>query len=445
MAISKVLPVAMFDISTTKYVIILDEAGLVSTRQMDVFLKMTKKNNTRVIFVGDTRQHNSVEGGDALRLIEDYSVIDKVSLSKVKRQRHHQYKEAIQKLAEGDIRRGFSFLDGMGAIKESKSKTRYELIAKEYLEAVKSQIDTLIVSPTNREIEVINSVVRGKLKEAGLIDGEDQQLKVYKSLNLTTAEKSYYGNYEVGQVLSFHKTLGEFKQGEVMVVQELKENKLIAQDQNGKILEVNPVQHQSLYDVVGEPEKQFARGDKIIIKANYATSPTNRIPNGTIATIDSINLDGSITLKNGKVLGENFRQFDHAYAITSQASQGKTAEKVILSARSKSGMALSRNQFYVTCSRGRDSVSIHTDNKSELLKTVTKSSARRLVIEELVRDRIVMKAALQVNVAIERAIEKSLDLIEKAFVKYGDRELADDNLREKDTTILKDTNQPDKA
>jgi len=57
----------------------------------------------------------------------------------------------------------------------------------------------------------------------------------------------------------------------------------------------------------------------------------------------------------------------------------------------------------------------------------------------------VMKAALQVNVAIERAIEKSLDLIEKAFVKYGDRELADDNLREKDTTILKDTNQPDKA
>ena len=403
---------------TKKGVIILGEAGLISTRQMDVFLRMTKNNNTRVIFVGDTRQHNSVEGGDALRLIEDYSVIEKVSLSQVKRQRHHQYKEAIQKLAEGDIKKGFSLLDGMGAIKQSKSKNRYELIANEYVEAIKKKLDTLIVSPTNREIEVINSVVRRKLKTDGLIETNEHSIKVFKSLNMTTAEKSFYGNYEEGQILSFHKSKGEFKQGEVLVVHEIKDSKLITKDMSGKIIHVNPVQHQSLYDIVGDKEKPFAKGDKIIIKANYATSPTNRIPNGTIATIEAINEDGTIALKNGKVLGENFRQFDHAYAITSQASQGKTAEKVILSARSKSGMALSKNQFYVSCSRGRDSVSIHTDDKAQLLKAVTKSSARRLVIEELVRDRIVMKASLKMNVMLERAIEKSRDLIEKSFVKY---------------------------
>ena len=163
--------------------------------------------------------------------------------------------------------------------------------------------------------------------------------------------------------------------------------------------------------------KPFSEGDKIIVKANYATGPDNRIQNGTIGTIKSIDRDGSIQLSNGKSLGNEFKQFNHAYAITSQASQGKTADKVILSIGANSGMALSKNQLYVSASRGRYSIKIYTDNKEKLRESVERSSSRKLVIEEIVRDRIVLKGVKKIGLEIERAVEKSKDLIEKHFVK----------------------------
>lgn len=401
--------------------LIVDEAGLISTRQMDLLLRITEKNNTRVIFVGDTGQHNSVEGGDALRLLEDYSVIKKAELSEVKRQKDSRYREAVQSLARGEVVKGFEKLEAMDVVHEVKGKKRFDMIADAYLKNEKSGVSTLIVSPTNREIEALNAVVRKKMKEEGLVSSDEVKLKVLKSLNFTTAEKSYAPNYEPGQILSIHKNEGEFKQGETLRVVSVKDGVVESVDRTGKEFKVEPSKHQSLFDVVKENEKLFAKGDKIIVKANFASSPTNRIPNGTIAEIEKIETDGSIKLKNGKVLGEHFRQFDHAYAITSQSSQGKTADQVILSARSGSGMALSKNQFYVSCSRGRNGVQVFTDSKEKLLEAVTRSSARKLVIEHMVRDRIFLKGKAFINREVEKAQVKSREVLDKALAKFKGR------------------------
>jgi len=431
----------IFREKTKNGTIVLDEAGLISTRQMDLFLRITRKNNTRVIFVGDSGQHNSVEGGDALRLIEDYSVIQKFSLSKVRRQKDSKYNEAVQRLSEGQVLKGLSILEEMGAIHELPDEKRFEAVAADYVSGVKENIDTLIVSPTNLEIEQINATVRAKLKEDGLIQDQDTKIKVYKSTNLTTAEKSYSGNYEVGQILSVHKDKRKFKQGDILRVKEVKGFDLVTVNQDGKELTVTPRLHKKLFDVVREDEKGFTVGDKVIVKANYATSPENKVLNGTIAKIDAIEKDGSIKLSNGKVLGPQFKQFDHGYAITSQASQGKTAWKVIICAGSQSGMALCKNLLYVSCSRGRATISVYTDNLKEFAKNAQRSSGRKLVTEEMVRDKIVLKYALKANVKFERAIEQSRDLIEKNFAKYKDRK----NSKAQKTPNLPTKKSPDKV
>ena len=48
----------------------IDEAGLVSSKDMRRLMDVAKKNNNRVILSGDYTQHSSVEAGDAFRLLE---------------------------------------------------------------------------------------------------------------------------------------------------------------------------------------------------------------------------------------------------------------------------------------------------------------------------------------------------------------------------------------
>jgi conjugative relaxase-like TrwC/TraI family protein len=69
-------------------VVILDEAGMVSSRQMSEFLKLAEHRDLRIIFSGDTKQIQSVEAGDALRVLEKESRLKSVSLTQVQRQTH---------------------------------------------------------------------------------------------------------------------------------------------------------------------------------------------------------------------------------------------------------------------------------------------------------------------------------------------------------------------
>lgn len=400
--------------------VVLDEAGLTSTRQMDEFLQIAKTRGFRVLLVGDTLQHNSVEGGDALRLIEDYSVIDKAEIGKIRRQKSDIYREAIQNLANGDVAKGWDKLEQkLNAVHEVKGDARFEMIADEYVQSLKDQKSVLVVCPTHAEIAKVNESVRLKLKEEGLIDKADHQIAVIKSVNFTSVEKQFARNYESGLAVSFHKNEGDFKQGEVWKVEGTSKNSVQVFHEKYGVKNLNQAVAYKSFDVVREENKVFSIGDKILIKANFASSPVNKLPNGATTTIESFNRDGSISLANGKYLTPEFRQFELGYALTSQASQGKTTDKIILSANSHSGMAVSKNQFYVSCSRGREDIAIFTDDKEKLRSTVMRSSSRKLVLEELVRDRIIAKRMQKGSIQIERVVEASRDLIEKAFRKFS--------------------------
>lgn len=53
--------------ATRNRVILVDEAGLVSVREMRDLCRLAAANGNRLLLVGDTKQHSSVEAGDALR------------------------------------------------------------------------------------------------------------------------------------------------------------------------------------------------------------------------------------------------------------------------------------------------------------------------------------------------------------------------------------------
>ena len=166
---------------------IVDEYGLLSVRQLKELVDITTTQKARLLLVGDSAQHKSVEAGDAARIIEKESRVRVVTLNEVHRQAvNPAYRKAAEDLAAGRLAAGLRKLDRMGAIVEIDSPTeRRQRMVTEWLEATREtkQVRTrngmqeraksaLMVAPTWAEIDQINIVARRELR----IDG---QLTVY--------------------------------------------------------------------------------------------------------------------------------------------------------------------------------------------------------------------------------------------------------------------------
>ena len=70
------------DGSTT---IMVDEAGMLSTRQAHHVLRLAERHGAKVVFAGDTRQQQPVEAGPGLRLIRD--AVGSVRVDRIRRQK----------------------------------------------------------------------------------------------------------------------------------------------------------------------------------------------------------------------------------------------------------------------------------------------------------------------------------------------------------------------
>ncbi len=66
-------------------VIVVDEAGMLSTRQAHHILRLADRHDAQVVFAGDTRQQQPVEAGPGLRLIRD--AVGSVRVDRIRRQR----------------------------------------------------------------------------------------------------------------------------------------------------------------------------------------------------------------------------------------------------------------------------------------------------------------------------------------------------------------------
>jgi ATP-dependent exoDNAse (exonuclease V) alpha subunit len=105
-----------------------------------------------------------------------------------------------------------------------------------------------------------------------------------------------------------------------------------------------------------------------------------------------VNPDGSIALVDGRTIPPCFRMFTAGYCVTSHASQGRTVDHVFVAVDSSTLQAAHLNQFYVSCSRGREQVRVYTDSV-EFLEEAVHRRAERLSATELVE-----RASLDQNV-----------------------------------------------
>jgi len=160
-------------------VIILDEAGMVSARQMAELLRLAEDCSLRVVFSGDTKQIRSVEAGDALRILQKESRLKTVALTQVQRQTRKDYRDAMEELRRNP-ERGFAKLDAMGGVREAAISERAAAIADAYDST--EGTSTLVVCATHDEIDRVTEAIRERRKTRGEL-GEGVSLTRHVSLN----------------------------------------------------------------------------------------------------------------------------------------------------------------------------------------------------------------------------------------------------------------------
>ncbi|MFZ0540336.1 MAG: AAA family ATPase, partial [Candidatus Sulfotelmatobacter sp.] len=352
-------------------VLIVDEAGMVSGRQMQSLLHLAEDQGARIVFSGDTRQIPSVEASDALRILERESELKSVSLTEVQRQTNSLYREAVKTMRHSP-EEGFAQLEKLGAIREVPVFDRGQIVAELHREFRAEGRDTLVVAGTHAEISQLTDAIRQDRKEHGEL-GVGHSFDRYVSLQWTTAQKQELSNYQEGQILQFHRDTKLAKRHESLEVVRAGPESLVARKETGEEVAISPKQTRA-FSVYERQPIEVAPGDSLMLTANRR-GPELRATNGELVKVKSLD-GGAIHLEDGRTLPANYHEFTHGYAVTAHRSQGKTVDTVIISAD-----AMKKELFYVAASRGRSQIAVVTSDREQLRESVGVSTMRQSAIE----------------------------------------------------------------
>ncbi|CAH1660836.1 Ti-type conjugative transfer relaxase TraA [Chelatococcus asaccharovorans] len=156
-----------------KAVFVLDEAGMVASRQMAFFVETVMKSGAKLVLVGDPEQLQPIEAGAAFRAIVDR--IGYAELETIYRQQEAWMRAASLDLARGRIGEAVAAYRAQGRIIGSQLKAdAIASLITEWNRDYDPSKTTLILAHLRRDVRQLNELARAKLVERGLIgEGHD--------------------------------------------------------------------------------------------------------------------------------------------------------------------------------------------------------------------------------------------------------------------------------
>ena len=155
-------------------VVIIDEAGMVDTRLLHTYAQIAQRKKWRTVLVGDHRQLDAVDAGGMFAELVEHTDVLTVELDTLHRFEHQWEADASLLLRNGDV----------AAVDEYEQHGRVHGHADEHaaIEAVVDAAfagnvegrDVLVMAPTNRVVEQINTTLTDRLLAAGWLDPADE-------------------------------------------------------------------------------------------------------------------------------------------------------------------------------------------------------------------------------------------------------------------------------
>lgn len=170
------------DLLTARDVLVIDEAGMVGTRQLERVLSHAANVGAKVVLVGDPQQLQAIEAGAAFRSIHERH--GGVEIGQVRRQREDWQRDATRDLASGRIGAAISAYDAEGMVHQAatRDEARAELVERWDRDRQEHPAASrIILTHTNDEVRALNQAARERMRAAGDL-GEEVQISVERGV-----------------------------------------------------------------------------------------------------------------------------------------------------------------------------------------------------------------------------------------------------------------------
>ena len=149
-------------------VLVVDEAGMIGSRQMERVLSQARDAGAKVVMIGDPEQLQAIEAGAAFRSVTERH--GAAEITEIRRQREDWQRDATRALATGRTGEAIHAYDGKGMVHaaDTREQARGELVdgwdRQRQAEPGKSRI---ILTHTTAEVRELNEEARGRLRATG--------------------------------------------------------------------------------------------------------------------------------------------------------------------------------------------------------------------------------------------------------------------------------------
>jgi Ti-type conjugative transfer relaxase TraA len=166
------------DMLNPRDVLVIDEAGMVGTRQLERVLSHAAETGAKVVLVGDPQQLQAIEAGAAFRSIHERH--GGAEIGEVRRQREDWQRDATRDLANGKTGSALEAYRSHRMVHEAQTReqARGDLIERWDRDRQASpDRSRIILTHTNDEVRALNGSARARMRAAGEL-GDDVRLTV---------------------------------------------------------------------------------------------------------------------------------------------------------------------------------------------------------------------------------------------------------------------------
>ncbi len=157
---------------TSRDVLVIDEAGMIGSRQLERVLTAAEQAGAKVVLVGDPEQLQAIEAGAAFRaLCERHGAAE---ITEVRRQREAWQREATRELATGRTEVALERYQEAGMVvgHQTHAEAREAVVAgwdagRRAALAEHREESRVILAHTRADVAELNQLARGRMRDAG--------------------------------------------------------------------------------------------------------------------------------------------------------------------------------------------------------------------------------------------------------------------------------------
>lgn len=292
---------------TSKTVLVIDESGMIGSRQLAQILDYADQVKAKVVLVGDSQQLQPIDAGGAFRFLAQN--LGYASLQNIQRQKTLENRKIVMQLATGQSDQALAAMRKHGSLHvQSTQEKAIENLVEDWWQTKMEQptASTLMLAGTRSDLYKLNQFARLKMQESG-------QLGTSCEVEITLNDVHSFREFAIGDQILFCKNTRKLNitNGDVGTLRQL--------------------------SITPEGYWQFL-----------------------VESEDGRFVEFSLT--NDKNIKSGYTAIDHAYALSVHKAQGMTVDQAFVLG---SDSMMDREWSYVAASRAKNQTHFYCSSEIE--------------------------------------------------------------------------------